>query len=381
MKNPLIIISMIVLLIVTGCNLPMAGGQQNDNGNQNQSPDAVFTQAAQTVAAELTRVSSSNTTPNTQPPVVPESTFTPSPTNTTIFTPTNTSIPCNLATFITDVTIPDNTVMTPGQVFAKTWRLKNIGTCSWNSSYMLVFDHGDGLGVTAGYTQSLTSGVVNNGQSVDLTVNMTAPASSGTYTGYWRLRDPGGVLFGIDTATQWFIVKIIVANATTVTLTPANPGVESGTIRADAGPWTDFTAGKSNADITKTCEAFLSFNISGIPSNATITEVKIDFDDYSTQGNPFGSLGVLNAYTTNYGATLEAADFVSGMPSGNIADWGSTGALNAIEASAELKTFLQSKLGSGRMQLRLQFGGSNMDAVKDRLTLNTPSLIVKYTTP
>jgi hypothetical protein len=99
--------------------------------------------------------------------------------------------------------------MTPGQVFTKTWRLKNIGTCSWNSSYMLVFDHGDGLGVTAGYTQSLTAGVVNNGQSVDLTVNMTAPASSGTYTGYWRLRDPGGVLFGIDTATQWFIVKII----------------------------------------------------------------------------------------------------------------------------------------------------------------------------
>jgi hypothetical protein len=75
----------------------------------------------------------------------------------------------------------------------------------------------------------------------------------------------------------------------TVTLTRLIPG----------GEWHDpcrcrsmdrFHCRRIECDITKTCEAFLSFNISGIPSNATITEVKIDFDDYSTQGNLFGSL-------------------------------------------------------------------------------------------
>jgi hypothetical protein len=373
-------LSVILIMLLVGCNLPNAGGQQTSTGDQNQSPDAVYTQAAQTVAAELTRVSLLSVS-TTEVAVIPQTTFTPSPTNTTTFTPTNTSIPCNLATFVTDVTIPDNTVMVPGQVFAKTWRIRNAGTCSWNSSYLLLFDHGDGLGVTSGYTQQLTSGVVNPGQSLDITVNMTAPATSGTYTGYWRMRDPGGVIFGITPSGGTFLVKIIVANALSVTLSPINPGVESGTIRDNGGPWADFTAGESNSDITKTCQAFLSYDITGFPLNATITEVKFDFRTYAITGNPFGSLGVLNAYTTDYGLSLEPADFVAGYPPGNIADWGSSGALDSTEASPELKVYLQSKIGSGRLQLRLQFAGSNGDGTKDRITFTNPVLLVTYTKP
>jgi hypothetical protein len=64
-----------------------------------------------------------------------------------------------------------------------------------------------------------------------------------------------------------------------------------------------------------------------------------------------------------------------------IADWASTTALNIVEASPELKANLQSKIGTSRLQLRLQFAGSNGDAVKDRLTFTNPSLIVTYTTP
>ncbi len=375
MKKSSYVIPLILVIVLVGCNLPGAVGQDT------QSPDAAFTQAAQTVAAELTRVALLAS----PIPVIPTSTNTPIPPNTPVSTATNTPIPCNLATFdpaTIDVTVPDYTLMVPNQVFSKTWRIRNAGTCSWNSSYLLIFDHGDGMGVTSGYTQQLTSGVVNPGQWVDLTVNLTAPAAAGTYTGHWRLRDPGGVVFGITPAGGTFVVIIKVTSPpTTITLNPVAPGTESGTIRSDAGPWTDFTAGESNADITKTCQAFLSFNITGIPSNATIIEVKLDLTAYTTIGNPFGSLGVLNAYATDYGPTLEAGDFVAGFPSGNIADWGGTGALNVIEASPELKASLQSKLGTSRLQLRLQFAGSNLDAVKDRITFTNPSLIIKYTTP
>jgi hypothetical protein len=56
--------------------------------------------------------------------------------------------------------------------------------------------------------------MVNPGQMVDLEVNLTAPDAFGTYTGYWRMRDPGGVLFGITPTGGTFIVKIKVVATT-----------------------------------------------------------------------------------------------------------------------------------------------------------------------
>ena len=375
MKNLFFAFSLMLMLVLVGCNLP-AGGQATPS-----SPDAVFTQAAETVAAELTRVGLlASPTPNFT--ATPTNTLQPSPTNTPLLTPTNTPNPCLLVGYTSatiDQTIPDNTIMAPGQVFVKTWRLTNVGTCTWNSSYQLVFDHGDGMGVSTGYSQTLTAGSVAPAQSVDVSVTLTAPAAPGTYTGYWRFRDPNGVYFGLGGSSPW-VVKIKVVSATTVTLLPADPGTESGTINASLGPFPDFTVGESNADITKTVQAFLSYDISGIPANATIMEVKINFVNKSTEGNPFG-LGVLNGYVTNYGPTLDPADFVAGFPPGNTVDWGSIAAFDSAEVSPELKTALQARVGSSRLQLRLQFAGSNGDATKDRITFTDPGLIVTYTTP
>ena len=337
-----------------------------------QSSDSVSTVAAQTVAAELTRVAAQ--------PAGPTSTFTPSPTNTQILTPTNTPIPCLMVGYSAatiDQTVPDNTVMAPGHVFVKTWRLINTGTCTWNSSYQIVFDHGDGMGVVGNYSQSMTGGTVAPGQSVDVSVTLTAPASSGTYTGYWRFRDPNGVYFGIGGAGTW-VVKIMVVNSVTITLAPVvGP---SGTLRAGAGPWPDYTIGESNADITQTTEAFLTYDISSIPANATITEAKINFTAYTITGNPFG-LGGLFGYVTDYGPTLEPADFVVGLPAGHTLDWYATASLDNLESSPQLKAAIQAIVGASRFQMRLQFAGSNLDAVKDRLTLTNPSFIVTYTTP
>ena len=379
MKKLLPLLTFFLLTVLIGCNLQRGSGTP---GGATEMPGAEGTHAAETVNAELTRLASL-TSPTPTIPAVPTNTFTPVPTNTAVFTPTNTPIPCLLVGYSNatiDQTVPDNTVMAPGQTFVKTWRLINAGTCTWNSSYQLVFDHGDGMGITTGYSQTMTAGSVAPGQSVDVSVNLTAPATTGTYTGYWRFRDPNGIYFGIGGSSPW-VVKIKVVSVTTVTLAPVGAGTESGTINAlGGGPWTDFTVGESNLDMTKAVQAFLSFDISSIPANATITEVKISFANYAVTGNPFG-LGVLNGYVTNYGPTLDATDFVAGMPSGNTVDWGSTNALNNIEVSPELKAALQAKVGTTRLQLRLQFAGSNLDGTLDRLTFTNPGLIVKYTTP
>ncbi|MGB8214753.1 MAG: NBR1-Ig-like domain-containing protein [Anaerolineales bacterium] len=369
----LTLIIVCVLVILVSCNLP--GGQMTP-----ASPDEAFTEEAETVSAKLTQVAlqaspTSNIPTNTLTPI---STSTSTPTNTPAYTPTNTPIPCNLASFISDVTYPDNTQVAQNQAFIKTWRVKNVGSCSWNSNYLLIFDHGDGMGVTAGYTQQLTTSVVNPGQMVDLTVNLTAPAANGTYTGYWRMRDPGGVVFGITPAGGTFLVKIKVVTATSVTLAPIV--AESGAVRSDGGVFPgDIVVG--DASNNDAIQAFISYNISSIPADATITEVQDEFNTNTIGGNPFGNLGILNCYKMNFAVPLVASNFVTGFPSGNIADWGSTNILNQIEAQPTIKNALQAMLGSARFKVRLQFAGSNHDGIADFVRFSNPSLIVTYTTP
>ena len=88
--------------------------------------------------------------------------------------------------------------------FTKTWRLKNVGNCSWTPSYAVVFVSGSSMGGPA--VQAL-AGNVNPGQTVDISVNLTAPGADGTYTGNWGLRNAAGVVF------SHFYVQIVVNSA------------------------------------------------------------------------------------------------------------------------------------------------------------------------
>ncbi len=124
--------------------------------------------------------------------------------------PTPEIVSCtNRAEFIADVTVPDGSDFTPGQAFVKTWRLRNSGTCTWTSSYKLVFDHGDSMGGPASLS---LPGLVNPGQIVDLSVNLTAPGTVGAYTGYWLLRSNEGALFGIGANANiafWVEIEVL----------------------------------------------------------------------------------------------------------------------------------------------------------------------------
>jgi hypothetical protein len=126
--------------------------------------------------------------------------------------PTATSAPptavtyCNWVAFVRDVTVADGTTFTPGEVFTKTWRLRNRGTCAWTPDYMLVFSSGSQMG---GTTAVRLPAYVAPGQTIDVSVTLTAPNAAGSYTGYWMLRNPSGTLFGTgDKANIPFYVEI-----------------------------------------------------------------------------------------------------------------------------------------------------------------------------
>jgi hypothetical protein len=151
---------------------------------------------------------------------------------------------CDKAQFISDVTVPDGTLMAPGANFKKTWRLKNVGTCTWTTGYFLVFSSGEKMG---GPTSAAFPTSVAPGQTVDLSVNLTAPSAAGTYRGNWMLMNSSNATFGIGTkATNPFWVEIKVSGPTatpgTPSPTPTGPTSTAPTPTQSAGTAYDFAA-------------------------------------------------------------------------------------------------------------------------------------------
>jgi hypothetical protein len=126
---------------------------------------------------------------------------------------------CDRAQFVSDVTVPDGTLFSPGASFTKTWRLKNVGSCTWTTSYLLVFDSGDQMGGPA--TANLPHSVYP-GQTVDLTLTLTAPNAGGHYRGFWKFQNSSGVRFGIGAAgtSPWFVDILVSGPTATPTNTP-----------------------------------------------------------------------------------------------------------------------------------------------------------------
>ena len=127
-----------------------------------------------------------------------------------------------------DITIPDDSLIQPGQSYIKTWKLLNIGTCTWTTYYSASFFYGDRMG--APETVPL-QGTVLPAESVEISVEMIAPQAPGTYQGNWKLSSPNGGLFGIGpNGDAPFWVRIIVAENRGGTATP------TGEVTATANP-------------------------------------------------------------------------------------------------------------------------------------------------
>jgi hypothetical protein len=98
----------------------------------------------------------------------------------------------NGAVYVDDVTIPDGSVIAPGQVFHKTWRVRNTGDAPWDAGYGLGFT-GDHPLDAPGFVPVTTA---RPGATADVSVTLRAPDEPSTYRSTWRLRDAAGHSFG-----------------------------------------------------------------------------------------------------------------------------------------------------------------------------------------
>jgi hypothetical protein len=173
--------------------------------------NAVYTQAAATIAVQLTQTALAMPTATSEPPTStpePSAALQPSPTGPastptiTILTTSSQPTPvpsdpaaafgCYNATFVADVNVFNGSNFKPGDKFTKTWRVKNTGSCDWNRGFLIAFISGDKFGSeTKVIDQKVPAGGI-----AEISLAMVAPSLSGSVSSYWRIATDIGKPFG-----------------------------------------------------------------------------------------------------------------------------------------------------------------------------------------
>ncbi|MRR30069.1 hypothetical protein EG834_07065 [bacterium] len=182
---------LVATLTLSSCNLPATTEAPVSLATPTEQPVENVTSTDQPVE---------NTTPMT-------ATATP-----TDETPAETpSAACDHAEFVADVTYPDNTSVDAAEKITKTWRVKNIGDCPWDSAYRLVFVRGEQMdGVSPA---EIITDPVAPGKSVELSIDLTAPTINGTHWGVWRILNADGKpLLQADGTPQELTILIKIEN-------------------------------------------------------------------------------------------------------------------------------------------------------------------------
>lgn len=203
------------VLVIFALVLSACGGSSKEPTPTPIDPNLIAAQAIATFSMGLTQTAFAQPT-STSTPVptatntLPAATFAPLGT-TTGSVPVNT---CDVSVYVSDVTIPDGTVMAPGQTFVKTWRLQNSGTCTWTATYKAVYAQ-SGNGPMGG-TPTTIGKAVKPGETIDVSISFTAPTTAGEYVSWWKLQNDSQAFFG----TGFSVAIKVVGAAKTAEDTP-----------------------------------------------------------------------------------------------------------------------------------------------------------------
>ena len=232
LKNRLM--NLLGILLLAAFGLSACGGSAPE-ATPTLDPNQIQTQAVGTFSAALTQtaLASPSDTPLPTLTLPPAPTFPPLATSTTgaviptqpLATSGSIVNACYGLAFVSDVTIPDNTAVAPGQTFTKTWKVKNSGTCAWDAGFKFAFTGGNAMnGIAYTLPSSVAAGAV-----VDISIAMTAPSTAGKVQSNWRMSTAGGQFFGNEV-----YVIVVVGGSTATATTGATTNTSTPTATATA---------------------------------------------------------------------------------------------------------------------------------------------------
>ena len=117
-------------------------------------------------------------------------------------TPTPPPAPCiDSLALVEHLTLNDRNMtappeLQPGQSFTKGWRVRNVGTCTWDTNYRLIYIHGSHPAARMGGQPLPVSRPVAPNETYDIQLNLVAPLRPGTYQGFWQMTNSFNIGFG-----------------------------------------------------------------------------------------------------------------------------------------------------------------------------------------
>jgi uncharacterized protein YkwD len=277
MVKKLFIITALISLALSACS----------GGGATEPPAATNTPSeAATALISITEASVTTEAATTAPvaTVVTDTPGTPASPTVDPSIPTNPADCTNSALFVTDVTIPDNTNMVGGTKFTKTWRISNNGTCVWGPTYTLNHYSDENLGLLS----TVPLGLTYPGQTLDISVDLTAPNTTGTHRGNFVIENPQGLIMKIaDDSRLWVIVNVTSVSAATVAVSATPIGATNtpaGTVTPTPTGPTPTQGASGSGSTTATCNF--------TTDRAKLTEVINAVNAYRAQKG-------LPAYTVN----------------------------------------------------------------------------------
>lgn len=186
----------------------------DQNPLRTEVASTVFAQVTQALASTPSVTPLPNPTATNLPTSTPRPTASPSPSTTvTLSSGTPTVETEDHAQWVSQ-SIADDTTFAPGEAFTMTWRLKNTGTSTWTTGYVLRYYSGESFGAS----EEISLGrEVLPGEEIDISTQMKAPANPGTYRSDWVMSSENRSNF-----KEPVFLRIKVENPATSTPTP-NP--------------------------------------------------------------------------------------------------------------------------------------------------------------
>lgn len=132
-----------------------------------------------------------------------------------------TLVPYDDIGFIGDVTYPDNSIVTTGQIFEKVWEIRNIGTKTWHNRKIVCTDQQIQVQIKDHSTRKFLHGLIpisgteitipttEPGQNLSISVTFQAPEIACTTISWWKMTDENNNFLFPETPGLYCQVNVV----------------------------------------------------------------------------------------------------------------------------------------------------------------------------